>query len=77
MDYPQLMTSLKYYDTSFDNSPYIADCITKMLNCILAEYKEINYMHAIGYSLGCQIAGLLGKELKKQFGIILNRATGE
>ncbi|XP_015376767.1 PREDICTED: lipase member H-like isoform X2 [Diuraphis noxia] len=75
IDYYPLATSLKCYDVAVQNLPVIAKCLTQFLVAILDEYDQFEYVHAIGFSLGGQIAGLVGKLLKEK-GKILDRATG-
>ncbi|KAF0773993.1 pancreatic triacylglycerol lipase-like isoform X1 [Aphis craccivora] len=75
IDYHSIATSLKCYDIAVQNLPIIAKCITQFLVAILDEYDQFKYVHAIGFSLGGQAAGLVGKLLKAE-GKLLNRATG-
>ncbi|XP_060835446.1 pancreatic triacylglycerol lipase-like [Rhopalosiphum padi] len=75
IDYHPIATSLKCYDVAVRNLPIIAKCITQLLDKILDEYDQFEYIHAIGFSLGGQAAGLVGKLLKAK-GKTLNRATG-
>ncbi|XP_022178948.1 pancreatic triacylglycerol lipase-like [Myzus persicae] len=75
IDYFPIATSLKCYSVAVQNLPIIAKCITQFLVAILDEYDQFVYVHAIGFSLGGQAAGLVGKLLKEK-GKILNRVTG-
>jgi len=67
---------LKCYAVAVQNLPIIAKCLTQLLVAILDEYDQFEYVHAIGFSLGGQLAGLVGKLLKDE-GLLLNRATGK
>ncbi|XP_025205376.1 pancreatic triacylglycerol lipase-like isoform X2 [Melanaphis sacchari] len=75
IDYHPLATSLKCYDVAVRNLPIIAKCITQFLVAILEKHDQFQYVHAIGFSLGSQIAGLVGKLLKEK-NKNLNRVTG-
>jgi len=76
IDYYPIATSLKCFNFAVQNLPIIAKCITQFLVAILDEYDQFEYVHAIGFSLGGQAAGLVGKLLKEK-GKLLNRATGK
>ncbi|NP_001155771.1 lipase-like [Acyrthosiphon pisum] len=75
IDYYPIASSLKCYTVALQNLPIIAKCITQFLVTILDKYEQFEYVHAIGFSLGGQAAGLVGKLLKAK-GKLLNRATG-
>lgn len=75
IDYHHIASSLKCYAVALQNLPIIAKCITQFLISILDKYNQFEYVHAIGYSLGAQAAGLVGKQLKEK-GKHLDRATG-
>lgn len=75
IDYHPIASSLKCYTVALQNLPIIAKCITQFLVAILDKYEQFEYVHAIGFSLGGQAAGLVGKLLKAK-GKLLNRATG-
>lgn len=75
IDYNPIATSMKCYTTAVKNLPIIAKCITQFLVALLDVYDQFEYVHAIGFSLGGQVAGLVGKLLKEK-GKILHRVTG-
>ncbi|KAL5240399.1 hypothetical protein ACI65C_007809 [Semiaphis heraclei] len=75
IDYHPIATSLKCYDVAVQNVPIIAKCLTQLLVAILDEYDQFSYVHLIGFSLGSQVAGLVGELFKKK-GKTLNRITG-
>lgn len=76
IDYHPIATSLKCYDVAVQNVPIIAKCLTQLLVAILDEYDQFSYVHLIGFSLGSQVAGLVGELFKKK-GKTLNRITGK
>lgn len=76
IDYHPIATSLKCYAVAVQNLPIIAKCLTQFLIAILDEYDQFKNVHAIGFSLGGQVAGLVGKLLKEK-GKTLYRVTGK
>lgn len=76
VDYYPVASSIKCYETSVRNVPTIARCIAKFLHIVLMRPDRFKYVHAIGFSLGGQLVGLVGKLMKAK-GITFDRATGE
>lgn len=76
VDYFPIANSLKCYRVAVRNLPVVGKCVARFLDAVFNEHRTFDYVHAIGFSLGAQVAALVGKLLKAK-GKILNRITGE
>ncbi|VVC40271.1 Triacylglycerol lipase family,Lipase/vitellogenin,Alpha/Beta hydrolase fold [Cinara cedri] len=75
IDYHPLAHSMECYKEAVSNVPIIGKCVSQMLVAILNEHDQFKYIHAIGYSLGGQLVGLIGKLMRKNEKT-LDRVTG-
>lgn len=68
---PNASVTVSYYQIVEDNVPLVANEITSWLTSLFNK-KLINYseVHIIGFSLGAQIAGIVGSQLEGEIGRI-------
>lgn len=77
IEYTSIASSLNCYNEAISNFSIIAKCIAQFLYAVLNEYDQFKYVHAIGFSLGSQVIGLVGKLLNTMGNKTLDRATGK
>ncbi|GAB0093979.1 inactive pancreatic lipase-related protein 1 [Sergentomyia squamirostris] len=70
------LTALPWYFTSVQNGPRVGRYIARFLRFLIRSgHVNINSVHVIGFSLGAEVAGFIGKILKT-WGMTLPRITG-
>ena len=73
---PTLPTMMSYYVTIRDGVPTTARTVTDWLRMVIADnVTEPSRVHIIGFSLGGQVAGLVGSEFNGEIGRISGTPT--
>ncbi|KAM7341893.1 inactive pancreatic lipase-related protein 1 isoform 2-T2 [Cochliomyia hominivorax] len=69
------MTAVPWYTSAVDNLPIAARYIARFIRFLLQQGYQVPKIHLIGFSLGAEVAGFVGKQLQ-EWGIFLPRITG-
>ncbi|XP_053962049.1 pancreatic lipase-related protein 2 [Anastrepha ludens] len=69
------MTALPWYTNAVENLPVAARFIARFLRFLVASGYQTRLIHVIGFSLGAEVAGFVGKQLL-EWGVVLPRITG-
>lgn len=70
------MTVMPWYTNAVENLPVAARFIARFLRFLVANGYQTRLIHLIGFSLGAEVAGFVGKQLL-EWGVVLPRITGE
>uniref|UniRef100_A0A0A1XE33 Pancreatic lipase-related protein 2 n=1 Tax=Zeugodacus cucurbitae TaxID=28588 RepID=A0A0A1XE33_ZEUCU len=69
------MTVMPWYTNAVENLPVAARFIARFLRFLVANGYQTRHIHLIGFSLGAEVAGFVGKQLL-EWGVVLPRITG-
>uniref|UniRef100_A0A1A9WK45 Lipase domain-containing protein n=1 Tax=Glossina brevipalpis TaxID=37001 RepID=A0A1A9WK45_9MUSC len=69
------MTAVPWYTNAVDNMPVVARYIARFMRFLVMQGYPVQRMHLIGFSLGAEVAGFIGKQLQ-DWSINLKRITG-
>nr|XP_014085763.1 pancreatic lipase-related protein 2 [Bactrocera oleae]XP_036225109.1 pancreatic lipase-related protein 2 [Bactrocera oleae]XP_036225111.1 pancreatic lipase-related protein 2 [Bactrocera oleae] len=69
------MTVMPWYTNAVENLPVAARFIARFLRFLVANGYQARLIHLIGFSLGAEVAGFVGKQLL-EWGVVLPRITG-
>uniref|UniRef100_A0A034WE39 Pancreatic lipase-related protein 2 n=1 Tax=Bactrocera dorsalis TaxID=27457 RepID=A0A034WE39_BACDO len=69
------MTVMPWYTNAVENLPVAARFIARFLRFLVANGYQTRLIHLIGFSLGAEVAGFVGKQLL-EWGVVLPRITG-
>ncbi|XP_067626693.1 pancreatic lipase-related protein 2 isoform X2 [Eurosta solidaginis] len=69
------LTALPWYTNAVENLPSAARFIARFLRFLVASGYQTRLIHLIGFSLGAEVAGFVGKQLL-EWGVVLPRITG-
>ncbi|KAL9918376.1 inactive pancreatic lipase-related protein 1 isoform 2-T17 [Glossina fuscipes fuscipes] len=69
------MTAVPWYTNAVDNMNVVARYIARFIRFLVMQGYPVQRMHLIGFSLGAEVAGFIGKQLQER-GINLKRITG-
>ncbi|XP_036333610.1 pancreatic lipase-related protein 2 [Rhagoletis pomonella] len=69
------MTALPWYTNAVENLPVAARFMARFLRFLVASGYQTRLIHVIGFSLGAEVAGFVGKQLL-EWGVVLPRITG-
>lgn len=69
------MTAVPWYNNAVDNLPIAAKYVARFIRFLLHQGYQKQKIHLIGFSLGAEVAGFVGKQLK-EWGVQLPRITG-
>lgn len=69
-------TALPWYSMAVQNGPRVGRYVARFIRFLLKNNANLETMHVVGFSLGAEVAGFIGKTLK-EWGFILPRITGE
>lgn len=70
------MTAVPWYTNAVDNLPVAAKYIARFIRFLLLQGYQQQKIHLIGFSLGAEVAGYIGKQLQ-DWGVLLPRITGK
>lgn len=70
------MTVMPWYTNAVENLPVAARFIARFLRFLVANGYQARLIHLIGFSLGAEVAGFVGKQLL-EWGVVLPRITGK
>lgn len=70
------LTAMPWYANSVQNGPKVGRYMARFLHFLLKNGVELDSIHVIGFSLGAEVAGFIGKTLK-EWGFLLPRITGK
>ncbi|XP_065369278.1 inactive pancreatic lipase-related protein 1-like isoform X2 [Calliphora vicina] len=69
------MTAVPWYTSAVDNLPVAARYVARFIRFLLQQGYQVQKLHLIGFSLGAEVSGFIGKQLQ-EWGIYLPRITG-
>lgn len=69
------LTAVPWYTNAVDNLPVAARYVARFLRFLMASGLPAQSIHLVGFSLGAELAGFVGKQLQ-EWGIVLPRITG-
>lgn len=69
-------TALPWYSMAVQNGPRVGRYVARFIRFLLKNNANLETMHVVGFSLGAEVAGFIGKTLK-EWGFILPRITGK
>ncbi|KNC33420.1 hypothetical protein FF38_09862 [Lucilia cuprina] len=69
------MTAVPWYTNAVDNLPVAARYVARFIRFLLQQGYQLQKIHLIGFSLGAEVSGFIGKQLQ-EWGIYLPRITG-
>lgn len=70
------MTTVPWYTNAVDNLPIAARYMARFIRFILQRGYPTRKVHLIGFSLGAEVSGFIGKQLQ-EWGVELPRITGK
>ena len=70
------LTAAPWYTNAVDNLPVAARYVARFLRFLIGSGYPSKLIHLVGFSLGAEVAGFVGKQLQ-EFGVMLPRITGE
>uniref|UniRef100_A0A1A9ZP98 Lipase domain-containing protein n=1 Tax=Glossina pallidipes TaxID=7398 RepID=A0A1A9ZP98_GLOPL len=69
------MTAVPWYTNAVDNMNVVARYVARFIRFLVMQGYPVQRVHLIGFSLGAEVAGFIGKQLQ-EWGINLKRITG-
>lgn len=69
-------TAMPWYANAVQNGPRVGRYAARFIQFLLKNNANLDTMHVIGFSLGAELAGFIGKTLK-EWGYQLPRITGK
>lgn len=70
------MTAVPWYTNAVDNMNVVARYVARFIRFLVMQGYPVERVHLIGFSLGAEVAGFIGKQLQ-EWGINLKRITGK
>lgn len=68
-------TAMPWYAAAVQNGPRVGRYVARFIRSLLRNNVQLETMHVVGFSLGAEVAGFIGKTLK-EWGYTLPRITG-
>lgn len=69
-------SAMPWYKHAVQNGPRVGRYVARFIRFLLRNNANLDSMHVVGFSLGAELAGFIGKTLK-EWGYVLPRITGE
>lgn len=67
---------MPWYANAVQNGPRVGRYVARFVRFLLQNEANLDTMHVVGFSLGAEVAGFIGKTLR-EWGFMLPRITGE
>lgn len=73
-----VFTAMPWYANAVQNGPRVGRYVARFIQFLLKNEVNLETLHIVGFSLGAEVAGFIGKTLKTlEWGVLLPRITGE